>query len=126
MYLLDTDVLIWILRNRQDIIKKISQLKEKSPVSVSVISIAELYKNIFPTELVHTEEFINQHIVYNIDPKVAKVAGLYWQQYNKQLKGLSISDCLIAGTANVNDLTIVTLNIKHFPMKDIRVLDPSN
>jgi predicted nucleic acid-binding protein len=126
MYLLDTDVIIWILRSKQDIIEKISQIKEQSPVSISVMSIAEVYKNIFPTELVTTEEFLNQHIVYNIDSKIAKVAGLYWQQYNKQLKGLSISDCLIAGTANINDLTVVSLNIKHFPMKDIKVLDPSS
>ena len=124
--MLDTDVITWILRNKQDIIEKISQVKEESPVCISVMSIAEVYKNMFPTELVTTEEFLNQHIVYTIDAKIAKVAGLYWQQYNKQLKGLSISDCLIAGTANVNDLTVVTLNIKHFPMKDIKVLDPSS
>lgn len=126
MYLLDTDVIIWILRSKQDIIEKISQIKEQSPVCISVMSIAEIYKNIFPTELVATEEFLNQHIIYNINSKVAKIAGLYWQQYNKQLKGLSISDCLIAGTANINDLTVVTLNKKHFPMNDIKILDPSN
>lgn len=126
MYLLDTDVIIWILRNKKDIIEKISHLKEHHPVCISVMSIAEVYKNIFPTELVATEEFLSQHIVYNIDSKIAKVAGLYWQQYNKQRKGLSIADCLIAGTANIHDLTVVTLNTKHFPMKAIKVLDPSD
>jgi len=124
MYLLDTDVLIWILRNRKDIVEKISHLKETSILSISVISVAEIYKNIFPSELTTTEDFMDQHIIFDTDQKIAKIAGLYWQQYNKQLKTLSIADCLVAATANVHNLTLVTLNTKHFPMSDIRVLNP--
>lgn len=124
MYLLDTDILIWILRNNQEIIKKISNLKNKSFLCISVISIAEIYQNIFPAELTNTEDLLNQHIVFDVDQKIAKIAGLYWQQYVKQLKNLSLTDCLIAGTANLNNLTLVSLNAKHFPMKDIQVLNP--
>src|SRR6185503_9507847 len=115
MYLLDTDILIWILRNRKDIVEKVSQLKESSTMTTSVISIAEIYKNIFPSELTTTEDFLEQHIILSVDQKIAKIAGLYWQQYNKQFKNLSLADCLIAATANVNNLTLVTLNAKHFP-----------
>ncbi len=125
MYLLDTDVLIWILRGRDEIIDKISQLKEKSPVCISVISIAEIYQNIFPSELTTTEEFLNLHNIFEVDAKIAKIAGLYFQQYSKQLQNLSLADCLIAATANAHDLSLVTLNIKHFPMKDIKLLNPS-
>ncbi len=125
MYLLDTDVLIWVLRGNKEIIKKISELKEKSELSISVISIAEIYKNIFPSELTATEDYLHQHIIFEIDQKIAKIAGLYWQQYSKQLKNLSLMDCLIAGTANVNNVTLVSLNSKHFPMKDIQVLNPN-
>ena len=125
MYLLDTYVLIWILRGRDEIIDKISQLKEKSPVCISVISIAEIYQNIFPSELTTTEEFLNLHNIFEVDAKIAKIAGLYFQQYSKQLQNLSLADCLIAATANAHDLSLVTLNIKHFPMKDIKLLNPS-
>src|ERR1035437_4939555 len=124
MYLLDTDVLIWVLRGKIDIINKVSDLKNKSPLGISVISIAEIYKNIFPSELTITEDYLEQHIIFDVDQKIAKIAGLYWQQYAKQLKNLSLTDCLIAGTANVNDLVLVSLNTKHFPMKDIQVLNP--
>ena len=126
MYLLDTDVLIWILRDRKEIVEKASQLKELATLCTSVISIAEIYKNIFPSELTTTEDFLDQHIIYDVDQKIAKIAGLYWQQYSKQLKSLSLADCLIAATANVHNLTLVTLNTKHFPMKDIEVLNPSH
>lgn len=124
MYLLDTDVLIWILLGKKEIIEKISKLKDESPVCISVISIAEIYKNIFPSELTLTEDFLSQHIQLEVDSKIAKIAGLYWQHYAKKLKNLSLTDCLIAGTANVNEATLVSLNIKHFPMKDISFLNP--
>jgi len=124
MYLLDTDVLIWVLRGKTDIIDKVSDLKNKSPLGISVISTAEIYKNIFPSELTVTEDYLEQHIIFDVDQKIAKIAGLYWQQYAKQLKNLSLTDCLIAGTANVNSLVLVSLNTKHFPMKDIQILNP--
>jgi predicted nucleic acid-binding protein len=124
MYLLDTDVLIWVLRGNREIIEKVSQLKDKTPLSISVISLAEIYKNIFPSELTQTEDYLSQHIQFDVNQKIARIAGFYWQQYAKQLKNLSLTDCLIAGTANVNEAILVTLNSKHFPMKDIKVLNP--
>ena len=124
MHLLDTDVLIWVLRGKKDIVGKVSELKNKSPLGISVISTAEIYKNIFSSELTVTEDYLGQHIIFDVDQKIAKTAGLYWQQYAKQLKNLSLTDCLIAGTANVNSLILVSLNTKHFPMKDIQVLNP--
>ncbi|MDO8658839.1 MAG: type II toxin-antitoxin system VapC family toxin [Candidatus Levybacteria bacterium] len=124
MYLLDTDVLIWVLRGKKEIIDKVLNLKDKSALSVSVISVAEIYKNIFPAELTATEDYLEQHIIFEVDWKIAKIAGLYWQQYAKRLKNLSLMDCLIAGTANINNATLVSLNIKHFPMRDIQILNP--
>ncbi|MBI2327194.1 type II toxin-antitoxin system VapC family toxin [Candidatus Curtissbacteria bacterium] len=124
MFLLDTDILIWILRGKKDVKEKVSKLKEKSPLAISVISIAEIFRNVFPSELSTTEDFLNQHIIFNLDQKTAKIGGLYCQQYSKQLKNLTLDDCLIAGCANVNDLELVSLNTKHFPMQDIKTLNP--
>lgn len=126
MYLLDTDILIWILRGRQDLVDHISKLKDDSPIALSVITIAEIYMNIFPSELINTEEHLQQYIILEVDQKIAKIAGLYFQQYLKKLKNLSLTDCLIAGTANVNNATLVSLNSKHFPMKDIQVINPQD
>lgn len=123
MYLLDTDILIWILRNNQKIINKIANLKNKADLCISAMSIAEIYQNVFPSELIDTEELINKHVIFNIDQEIAKMGGLYWQQYSKKLKNLTVADCIIAATANLNDLTVVSLNKKHFPMKDIKLLD---
>ncbi|PIS22022.1 VapC toxin family PIN domain ribonuclease [candidate division WWE3 bacterium CG08_land_8_20_14_0_20_41_10] len=122
MFLLDTDVVIWALRNNQKIISFLLEISESGSLGLSTLTIAEIYKNIFPTEIFQTEEFIRRHIIYGVDEDVAKQGGLYWQEYSKQFKTLNIIDCMIASTAYINDLTLVTLNVKHYPMQGLRLL----
>ncbi len=124
MYLLDTDVLIWISRNKKETINFIKKLKNRGSIYISTITIAEIYKNIYVSEIETTENYINQNIILSLDMEIAKQAGFYWQKYSRNLKGLSIIDCIIAATAMLNDLKLVTYNIKHFPMKDIKVIVP--
>lgn len=126
MYLIDTDVIIWILRGDKEYENFLQELKNKGSLSVSTITIAEIYKNVYPSEMVMTENLLNELLARDVNTSTAKQAGLYWQQYVKKLKNLGLADCLIAATANVNDLTLVTLNVRHFPMKDIRVLNPKS
>lgn len=124
MYLIDTDILIWVLRGKKKYEDLLQNLKYKSPLSVSTITIAEIYKNIYPSEIMKTESVLHEFETWNVTIPIAKQAGLYWRQYTKLLKNLNLTDCLIAGTANVNNLILVSLNIKHFPMKDIQLLNP--
>lgn len=124
MYLIDTDIIIWILRGNKKYEEFLQNLKDKDSLSISVITIAEIYKNIYPSEIVKTENVLNELETWDVTPAVAKQAGLYWQEYIKQLKNLNITDCLIAASANMNNLTLVSLNTKHFPMRDIKTLNP--
>lgn len=124
MYLLDTDILIWLLRGNKQIIEKVLLMKDEAELCISVISVAEIYKNIFPSEIPTTETFLSQHIIFDINAAIAKQAGLYWQQYSKSLRNLSLADCFIAATVNTHNLTLVSLNIKHFPMHNINKINP--
>lgn len=124
MFLLDTDVLIWAIRGRKDVVEALQALKELGTTAVSPVSVGEIYQNIFPGELTETEDFFLRHDVYLVDYKVAKQAGLYRQQYIKMVAKLSLDDCFIAATAKLNGLKLLTLNRKHFPMKDLEVVSP--
>ncbi len=126
MYLIDTDILIWVLRGNKKYEEFLQNLKDKEALSISAVTIAEIYKNIFPSEIMKTENVLNQLQTWDITSAIAKQAGFYWQQYAKKLKNLSLTDCLIAATANVNNVTLVSLNIRHFPMKDISIVNPLN
>jgi len=123
MYLLDTDIIIWVLRGNKKYQDLFENLSNRGVLSISTITIAEVYKNIYPAESVKTENLLNDLHFFNVTPLIAKQGGLYWQQYSKNLKNLNITDCLIAATAGINEATLVTLNKKHFPMKDIKLLD---
>lgn len=120
MFLIDTDILIWVLRGNTSYEGFLQDLKDKGSLSISTVTIAEIYKNVFPSEIVKTENVLNELQTWDVTPAIAKQSGLYWQEYIKKLKNLSLTDCLIAATANVNNLTLVSLNIRHFPMKDIK------
>jgi len=123
-YLLDTDVLIWILRGNNKIINFIEKKLKKSKPAISLLSAAEIFKNIYPKEVKPTEKFLKAHILLSINYQIAKTAGLYWKEYIKKRKKLGILDCLIAATAKCNNLKVITCNVKHFPMKDIKVINP--
>lgn len=125
MYLVDTDVLIWVLRGDEKYKELLQTIKKQGSLCISTITIAEIYKNIYPSEMVKTGEILNEFQTYHVSESIAKQAGLYWQQYSKKLKNLSLTDCMIAATANIHNLILLSLNTKHFPMKDIELFDPN-
>lgn len=124
MYLVDTNVVIWILRGKESYIKWFEVKSRNFLLSISVITIGEIYQNILPTELAKTDRLLEQFKVRLVTIPIAKQAGLYWQQYIKHVKTLSLPDCLIAATADAHKLKLVTLNTRHFPMSDIQVIKP--
>ena len=125
MIVLDTDIVIWILRGNQAIVAAIDRLVSKESVGISTITVAEIYKNIFPIEMPAVEDFIFYQELFPVSLDIAKIAGLYWNQYHQGLKNLSLTDCLIAATAKIHRATLVTMNIKHFPMDDISLFNPT-
>jgi predicted nucleic acid-binding protein len=120
MYLLDTNILIWILRGDEGYRRLLHKLKTKGSIGISTLSIAEVYKNIFPSELLRTEELLSDLDLYDVTMSIAKQSGYYWQEFYKKTKNIHMMDCLIAATARNLDLILVTLNKKDFPMNDIK------
>lgn len=126
MYVLDSDIAIWILRGDKKVITALGKLVGKVKTGVSVITIAEIYKFTFPSEFRKNEDFIESHQILNTNLEIAKEAGLYWNQFHNKLLSLSLTDTLIAATAKAYSATLVTLNTRHFPMADIKVINPLN
>lgn len=123
MYLIDTDIIIWVLRDNKTYVDLLKNLARKGSLTISTITVAEIYKNIYPAEMTKTENLLSELQSFDVTLLIAKQAGLYWQEHTNKLKNLNLTDCLIAATANVHEATVVSLNKKHFPMKDIKLLD---
>jgi predicted nucleic acid-binding protein len=124
MFILDSDIVIWILREDPKIIESIHKLTSDVDLAVSALTVTEIYKNIFPSEIVKTETLFDRLRIFDVTREIAKDAGYYWQEYARKLTGLSLADCVIASTTKVNKAILLTLNTRHFPMTDIKVQNP--
>lgn len=123
MYLVDTDIIIWTIRGNSKYIKLLDKLKDKSVLAISTVTIAEIYQNAFSSEFLKTEQILNEYISCEVTPMIAKQAGLYWQYYSKKIKNISLIDCIIAATTRENKATLISLNVRHFPMEDIKLFN---
>ena len=112
--LLDTNILIDVLRNRPKATALIAQLRQ--PPSTSVVSIMELYRGARSrNEEKQIERQLTAMKVLVITAEIAEAAGRLAKHYQAS-HGLDDIDALIAATAEHHELKLVTLNIKHFPM----------
>lgn len=122
--LVDTDVLIDHLRGLEPA-KRFLRGRRESGDSLycSVITYAELLAGARSREEPLLRALLAALQAVTINEAVAEQAGLYCRRYSKS-HGLLLPDALIAASAKSINATLVTLNVNHFPMKDIQVLVP--
>ena len=122
-FLLDTTILIDLFRGRHEAIVFLDQLAEEGFLFICPIVVAEIFSGVRPEELSKIEEFFEVMNFCSIEYRTAKRAGLYRRDFQKKGITLSISDTLIAATAIDHSLTLVTKNIRHFPMKELDIIE---
>jgi predicted nucleic acid-binding protein len=119
-YLLDTSVIIDALNNkrgRRDLL--LSLAKQGHLLACCPINVTEIYAGMRPKEEEATEEFLHSLEYYHITWPVARLAGLLKRDYARNGTTLTVADAIIAAVALVHELTLVTDNVKDFPMKDL-------
>jgi predicted nucleic acid-binding protein len=119
-YLLDTSVIIDALNNkrgRRDLL--LSSAKQGHLLACCPINVTEIYAGMRPKEEEATEEFLHSLEYYHITWPVARLAGLLKRDYARNGTTLTVADAIIAAVALVHELTLVTDNVKDFPMKDL-------
>ena len=121
-FLLDTTILIDLFRGRQEAIVFLDKLSQEGSLFVCAVVVSEIFSGVRPAELSKVEEFLEAMNYVQIDYKTAKRAGLYKRDFQRKGINLSISDTLIASTAVDHSLTLVTKNVRHFPMRELKVI----
>jgi predicted nucleic acid-binding protein len=122
--LIDSDVLIDHLRKEKKALRFLAtELEKNSLVCISVISRAEILAGMKKGEDDIVNNLFEILIPVNIDVSIADRAGKYLRNYGKS-HSLSIGDALIAATSKEMSLTLITRNLKHYPMKDIAIFKP--
>ena len=111
--LVDTDVLIDYLRGVPAAVDALLALDE---VSVSVVSVAELFAGFRGArEQADIGRLLAECQVLPVTEDVAREAGLLKKKYFAS-HSVQLPDAMIAATALVYGLALVTLNVKHYPM----------
>ena len=122
-FLLDTTILIDLFRGRKKAISFLDKLSQEGSLYICPIVAAETFSGIRPDELPKVEEFFEAMGWCPIDYKTARRAGIYRRDYQKKGVTLSISDTLIAAVAVDHSLTLVTKNVRHFPMAELQLIE---
>jgi predicted nucleic acid-binding protein len=114
--LIDTDVLIDYLREREEAVAFLNNIVDE--IAISAITVAELYAGVREgTEREKLDTFISAFEVIMVDGAVAVQGGLYRRDFFRS-HGVGLADALIAASTVSYGATLVTLNEKHFPMLD--------
>ncbi len=82
---------------------------------------AELYHGLRPGEEDATARLFASLRCLPITDEVGEQAGRYLAAYHRS-HALEIPDALVAASARIHRASLFTLNRKHFPMKDIRLI----
>ena len=121
MILLDTNVLIEILKGKQETIEKIQSFA--GTLAISSITVMELYYGALnKAELNKLEKFVSMFNIIQLNESISTQATKLVKTYAKS-HNLDIPDSLIASSALVNNCKLFTYNLKDFKyIKNLKLI----
>jgi predicted nucleic acid-binding protein len=121
-YLLDTSVIIDVLNGKQDrdaLLKGL--LSQGDLLGCCAINVSEVYAGVRPKGEDKTEQLLRSLEYYKIGWNVARFVGLLKRDYAKKGSTLSLTDTTIAAVALEYNLTLITDDVKHYPMPELKL-----
>ena len=120
IFLLDTSIIIDTLndkKNRRVLLRRL--VEAGNTLACCAINVAEIYAGVRPQEEAATDRFLGSLEYYPIHYAAARMAGGLKQGFRKKGVTLTVADTLIAAVAIQESLTLITDNIKDFPMAEL-------
>lgn len=117
---IDTDVLIGLLRNVKKVVGFLAEIEEKgSLLSTTVINAFELYYGAHKSKereqnLLATRKLLNQLILLPLEPASAEAAGRIYAELETKGQPIGLRDALIGAIALTKGFAIITRNVEHF------------
>jgi predicted nucleic acid-binding protein len=121
-YLLDTTVIVDTLNGKKDRNKLLRDLLQQGHLlACCSINVSEVYAGMREKEADRTERFLRDLEFFKITWDVACDAGLLKRDYSRQGIILSLADATLAAVCLANGLTLITDNVKDFPMPELEL-----
>lgn len=119
LYMLDTNICGYIIRNKPDYMKeKLKQIEKNHEITLSSIVVSELLYGVMKknspklTKLVNN--FIDNFTIHDFDEMAASKYGSIRSELEKNGQIIGSNDLFIAAHAKAIDATLVTNNLKEF------------
>ncbi|MBI3698206.1 MAG: type II toxin-antitoxin system VapC family toxin [Acidobacteria bacterium] len=122
IYLLDSDVIIDVLnhkRGRRELLRDLAE--ERHVLACCSIQVTEVYTGTTPEEEARTEELLAGLEFYEVTQETARKAGRLRRDYARRGVTLSLADVTIAAVALSHQLTLITDNVKDYPMPELKL-----
>ena len=126
--IIDTDVLIELLKNKKEAVALIAQIEEKKNLlSTTAINAFELYYGAHKSRqleqnLQATRKLLNRLVILPLTSSSAKKAGHIFAELEKEGQPIGLRDTFIAAIALTKGFNLATRNVDHFnKIKGLRI-----
>src|SRR6266496_2992669 len=125
--LLDTNIIVDALRGRNERHVLVDRLlAEDQPLASCPITITEIYAGMRAHEEKRTRAFMQSLLFLPVTEQISEQAGLLKAHYGRHGRTLSLQDATIAAVSLAYGCTLVTENVKDFPMPELQLYPLSN
>ncbi len=114
--LVDTSVLIDVLRGEVAAAEVLRTARAAGPLHASEVTRLEVLADMRPAEEVATRALLAVFTWHPLDERIADIAGELGRRWLPGNRGIDAADLAIAATAMLLDAQLFTKNTKHFPM----------
>ena len=122
-YVLDTTVLIDALAGKARAASLVRELfREQHELCTCCVCVAELYSGLSAGAKDVADRLIGGLAYLDVTADQARLAGNIRYRYARRGIALSITDTIVAAVAMANDATLVTANVRDFPMEELQLL----
>jgi len=121
-HLLDSSILIRHLRNQKGYPQLVDRFSDQAEVYISSYTRLEVVRGIYDREHKKTFDLLDSFITIPMTGEIAGLAGELIRSWRTHGVILGDADAVIAASALHNGLTLVTTNVRHFPMPELPVM----
>lgn len=119
-HLLDSNVLIFHLRDHREVTAQLARWGAEGPLSISVATRTKILAGMRPHEEEMTMALLDPLISLPVDAAIADRASRMIYEYARRGIQFSFPDAVIAATALQHDLTLATSSSKRFAVPELR------
>jgi len=126
---IDSDVLVDMLRNAKNIVDFISELeKKKCLLATTVINVFELYYGAYKSKnrsknLAATDKLLERLVILNLEFKSAKKAGQIHAKLEAEGRPIGMRDVMMGAICLNEGYSLLTRNVEHLgKIKELNLL----